>query len=138
VTYDRPEIQVNGYRLVYEDIDSRPTDGIPVAEVSELTTFLRDAIPLVNSASNAASELRRELMQKEKPDEICVTISHRMRPHIAFATYHLRIFTQGKILLDCQRDRVEPATEGRESAYIEGSTYQAVGKLEPTNIRQRT
>jgi hypothetical protein len=45
MTSERPMIVVGGYRLIYEDIDARPTNGIPSAETFEVQAFLNEAHP---------------------------------------------------------------------------------------------
>src|SRR2546422_1466594 len=112
MAYDQPDIEVGKYRLIYEDIDAHQTKGIPSAEVSEIKGFLKSAVGAIDASSKAARQLSQESDKKGNPERICVTISHTMNRFTALATYHLRVYSDKMIFLDCERDEVKNS-EGR-------------------------
>jgi hypothetical protein len=71
-------------------------------------------------------------MGVESSEQAYVTVSHQINRHTALATYHLRIHSEAMIFLDCEREVVR-RTEERESAFVSGRTYEAVGRFEPKN-----
>jgi len=125
----KPEIIVGDYEL-----DTGHYKGIPAAEVSELKAFLKDAVPYLPGAVQAAKLLQRRLegtkrLKREEAAEVFTPTIQLTRFFLDDVQYHLRFTWDGIIFLDRDYSVDVAAQEagGLNSSVVR--LYQPVGEL---------
>jgi len=115
-------------------LDTSHYDGIPEAEVSELKVFLKDVIPYLPAALQAAELLQRGLertvsLKRQEAAEVFTPMIQLTRIFGDDVRYHLRFTWDGIIFLD-REDSVR-ATAGvlKEPQSSVARIYRPVGEL---------
>jgi hypothetical protein len=125
----KPEINVGDYVLITADYA-----GIPATEVLELKVFLKDAVPHLQAAVQAAELFQRRIestkhLKRQQAHEAFTPLIQLTRAFGDDVFYHLRFTWDGIIFLDREDSVMVTESKGKGRYFSGVHVTQPVGEL---------